>query len=110
MPDFVPNFFIYLLIMAGVTYLVRMLPLVLVRKMIENKFIRSFLYYVPYSVLSVMTVPAIFFSTGHIASAIVGAAVAVILAYKKKSLIVVAAFAALSVLATEGCMMLSGLI
>ena len=57
MPEFVPNFFLYLLIMAGVTYLVRMLPLVLCRRKIENKFIRSFLYYIPYAVLSVMTVP-----------------------------------------------------
>ena len=52
------NFFIYLLVMAGVTYLVRMLPMVLVKKKITNTFIRSFLYYVPYAVLSVMTVPA----------------------------------------------------
>ena len=104
--SFVPNFFIYLLVMAGVTYLVRMLPLVLVRKKITNRFIRSFLYYVPYSVLSVMTVPAIFFSTGSIASALVGAVVAVALAYFKKSLIVVAASASLSVLLTELLLML----
>ena len=108
--DFVPNFLLYLLVMAGVTYLVRMLPLVLVRKKIENRFIRSFLYYVPYSVLSVMTFPAIFFSTGHILSATLGTLVAIALAYKNKSLIVVAAFAALTVLATEGCMMLAGLV
>ena len=98
---FVPNFFIYLLVMAGVTYLVRMLPLVLVRKKITNRYIRSFLYYIPYSVLSVMTVPAIFFSTGSIVSAVVGCAVAVLLAYLKKSLIVVAASASGAVLVTE---------
>ena len=63
MPEFVENFFVYLLVSAGVTYLIRMLPLVLVRKKITNRFVRSFLYYVPYSVLSVMTVPAIFLST-----------------------------------------------
>ncbi len=101
MLNFVPNFFIYLIIMAGVTYLIRMLPLVLVRKKIENRFISSFLYYVPYSVLSVMTVPAIFYSTGHVISAAVGTAVAVILAYNKKSLIVVAASASLAVLLVE---------
>ena len=99
--DFVPNFFIYLFVMSGVTYLVRMIPLVLVRKKIKNKFIKSFLYYIPYSVLSVMTVPAIFFSTGNIISALLGTLVAVILAYKKKSLIVVAAAAALTVLLSE---------
>ena len=98
---FVPNFFLYLLIMAGVTYLVRMLPLVLVRKKITNRFVRSFLYYVPYSVLTVMTVPAIFFSTGSIASAIVGFATALLLSYKKQSLIVTASLAALAVLAVE---------
>ena len=103
--EFVPNFLRYLVVMAGVTYLVRMLPLVLVRKKIENRFIRSFLYYVPYSVLSVMTFPAVFFSTGSIVSAVVGTAVAVVLAYRKKSLIVVAAFAALAVLICELVMM-----
>lgn len=101
MPEFVKNFFVYLLISAGVTYLIRMLPLVLVRKKITNRFVRSFLYYVPYSVLSVMTVPAIFFSTGSVISAVVGCIIAVILAYKNKSLIVVAACAASSVLITE---------
>ena len=100
-----PNFFLYLLTCAGVTYLIRMLPLVLVRKKIENRFIRSFLYYVPYSVLSVMTFPAVFFSTGSIVSAVVGTAVAVVLAYRKKSLIIVAAFAALAVLICELVMM-----
>lgn len=54
------QFFSGLAVMAGVTYLVRMLPLVLVKKKIENRFINSFLYYVPYAVLAVMTVPAIF--------------------------------------------------
>lgn len=106
MIEFVPNFFLYLLISAGVTYLIRMLPLVLVRKKISNRFVRSFLYYVPYSVLSVMTVPAIFFSTGNIISAAVGCAVAVILAYMKKSLIVVAASSSLAVLLTELVIML----
>lgn len=101
MPDFVPNFFPYLLVCAGVTYLVRMLPLVLVRHKIENRFIRSFLYYVPYSVLTVMTVPAIFYSTGHWLSAAIGTAVAVIFAFNKRSLIVVAALSSLSVLAAE---------
>ena len=71
--DFVADFFIYLAIMAGVTYLVRMLPFVLVRGRIKSRFFRSFLYYVPYSVLTVMTIPAIFFSTGSILSAAVGA-------------------------------------
>ena len=103
--DFVPNFLLYLIVMAGVTYLLRMLPPVLVRKKIENRFIRSFLYYVPYSVLSVMTFPAVLFSTGSIISAVLGTAVAVVLAYRKKSLIIVAAAAALAVFICELVMM-----
>ena len=101
MPDFVPNFFLYLLIAAGVTYLIRMIPLVLIKRKIKNRFVRSFLYYVPYAVLSVMTFPGIFFSTGHIISAAAGTVVALGLSYKKKSLIIVASVAALAVLVVE---------
>ena len=91
----------YLAIMAGVTYLIRMLPLVFIRRKIKNRFVRSFLHYIPYSVLTVMTFPAIFYSTGYLASAIVGTAVAVLLAFCKRSLITVAASAALAVLVSE---------
>ena len=101
MPEFVPNFLIYLLVMAGVTYLVRMLPLVLVRKKIENRFIRSFLYYVPYSVLSVMTFPAILTATGSIISASLALIVAVILSLRGNKLPVVAAAACSAVLISE---------
>ena len=96
-----PMFFVYLLVMAGVTYLVRMLPLVLVKKKIENEYLLSFLYYMPYAVLAVMTVPAIFTATGSILSATVGFAVALLLAYFGKSLVVVAGAASLAVLVTE---------
>ena len=95
------QFLIYLLVMAGVTYLVRMLPLVFFRKKIESRFIKSFLYYVPYTVLSVMTFPAIFYSTGSVISATVGAAVAVLLAYVGRGLLTVAAGSAVSVLIVE---------
>ena len=54
------NFAIYLFVMAAVTYFVRMLPMVLIKKKIQNKYMLSFLYYIPYAVLSVMTIPAIF--------------------------------------------------
>lgn len=94
-------FFAGLLVTAGVTYLVRMLPLVLVKKKIENRFIKSFLYYVPYAVLGVMTIPAIFYSTSCLASAVVGFAVAVILAYFEKGLLTVAASSCVAVLITE---------
>ena len=83
------------------TYLIRLLPLLFIRKRIENRFIRSFLHYVPYSVLTVMAFPAIFHSTTYTASAIAGFAVAVLLAVRKKSLIIVAAGASVAVLAVE---------
>ena len=85
------------LIMAGVTYLIRMLPIVIFRKEITNPFIKSFLYYVPYAVLSAMTFPAIFTSTGSIPSAVAGCGTAVVLAYFKKGLLTVAVGAAAAV-------------
>ena len=96
-----PLFFVYLLVMAGVTYLVRMLPLVLIKRKITNRFLLSFLYYMPYAVLAVMTVPAMFYATGFMLSAVAGFAVAVLLAYFRRSLVVVAAASSLAVLATE---------
>ena len=106
MLDFVPGFFVYLFVMAAVTYLVRMIPLALIKRKITNRFVRSFLYYVPYTVLSAMVFPAIFFSTGNIISASIGAATAVVLSYFKRSLLTVSAAATLSVLATELVLML----
>ncbi|MBQ8208552.1 MAG: AzlD domain-containing protein [Clostridia bacterium] len=100
MVDFA-KFLSYLLVMAGVTYLVRMLPLVLVRKKFENRFIRSFLYYIPYAVLGVMTVPAVFYSTGSMLSAAVGFIAALTMAYFEKSLITVASTACGAVLIVE---------
>ncbi len=82
--------FLYVLVMAGVTYLIRMLPLTLFRKKIRSRFFRSFLYYVPYAVLSAMTIPAIFYATGSTVTSLVGTAVAVALAYMNMPLIVVA--------------------
>lgn len=92
------GFLIYLLVMAGVTYLIRMLPLALVKEKIKNRFLLSFLYYMPYAVLAVMTVPAIFYATGSPISAILGFLVAVVLSYFRKSLLTVAACSCLSVL------------
>lgn len=100
-----PMFFVYLLVMAGTTYLIRMLPLVLVKRKIENRFVLSFLYYMPYAVLAVMTVPAIFYATGSFLSAAVGFAVALVLAYFGKSLVMVAGAASLAVLVAELIMM-----
>lgn len=81
-------------IMALMTYVIRVTPMVVFRKKIENNRIRSFLYYIPYTVLAAMTFPAIFSSTTSQAGAIVGCIVAVVLAYLKKGLLVVALGAA----------------
>lgn len=81
---------IYIAVMAGVTYLIRMLPIMVFRKKIRSEFVQSFLYYVPYAVLGAMTVPAIFYSTGSMLSACLGLAAALIFAFCGKSLIVVA--------------------
>lgn len=77
-------------VMALTTYLIRVLPMVLFRKKITNIRIKSFLYYVPYTVLAAMTFPAIFSSTGTSISAIVGCITALILAYFKRGLLIVA--------------------
>ena len=92
---------LYITVMAGVTYLVRMLPFTLFRKQIQSKFIKSMLFYLPYAVLSAMTIPAIFYSTGNLTSAIVGTVVAILVAFLNKPLIVVALAASLSALITE---------
>lgn len=85
---------IYIAVMALVTYIIRMLPLTLFRRKIKSQFFKSLLYYIPYAVLSAMTIPAIFYSTGSIATAACGTVAAVILAYFDLPLIVVALSAA----------------
>ena len=86
---------IYIVVMAGITYLIRVLPFAFFRKKITSKFLRSFLYYIPYAVLSAMTIPAIFYSTGNMVTSIVGTVVALVLAYFNLPLIVVALAASL---------------
>ena len=81
---------VYILLMAAVTYLIRMLPFTLFRREITSPFFKSFLYYVPYAVLAAMTIPAIFYSTGSVMTAAVGALVAFVLAWFNQPLIVVA--------------------
>lgn len=91
----------YIAVMAGVTYLVRLLPLVCFRKKITNVFVKSFLYYVPYAVLGAMTVPAIFASTSYTLSAVAGLIAAVFFAYREKSLLYVAVMASAVVFVAE---------
>lgn len=91
----------YIFVMAGVTYLIRMLPLTLIQKKITNVYFRSFLYYIPYASLTAMTFPAILYATQSPVSGIAGLMIAVVLALKKKSLIVVAGFACAGVFCVE---------
>lgn len=91
------NIYIYILVMAVVTYLIRMLPLTLIRGKIKSRFIRSFLYYVPYACLMAMTFPAVFFSASSMIAAIAGVGVAIILALKGKGLMTVALAASITV-------------
>ncbi len=81
--------------MAITTYVIRMLPMAIFRKKIENRWIKSFLYYVPYAVLSAMTFPAVFTSTGSEMGASIGCVMAIMLAYFNKGLLTVAIGAAL---------------
>jgi len=94
---------VYIIVMAVVTYLIRMIPFTFFRKKIRSRFFRSFLYYIPYAVLSAMTIPAIFYTTHNIYTAIAGTAVAIILALFEMPLIVVA-------LAASGSAFLLGLL
>jgi branched-subunit amino acid transport protein len=82
--------YLYILVMALTTYLVRSLPLLFMRKPIDSRFLRSFLHYVPVACLTAMTFPAILYTTENMISGAVGLAIAVILALRNKSLIVVA--------------------
>ena len=81
---------IYIAIMAGVTYLIRMLPIMVFRRKIKSQVVQSFLYYVPYAVLGAMTIPAVFYSTGSMAASAAGFAAAFAAAFFGHSLITVA--------------------
>ncbi len=96
-----PKIYIYILVMAVVTYLIRMLPLTLIRKEIKNNFFKSFLYYVPFVTLAVMTFPAILSSTDNIYSAVAGFVTALLMAFWGKSLITVALSACAAVFIFE---------
>lgn len=95
------NVWIYILIMALVTYLIRALPLTLIRKEIKNKTIRSFLYYVPYVTLAVMTFPAIVDATNSVISGTAALITGAVLAWKGKSLLQVSVVACVAVFVLE---------
>lgn len=94
----------YLLVMAGVTYALRVIPLLLMRRPLRSRWINSFLFYVPWAVLTAMTIPAIFYATSHIFTACVGLIVGVLLALFNRSLATVALGAAVAVYLAEICL------
>lgn len=95
------NTYIYIAIMAAVTYLIRALPLTLIRKKIENKTLRSFLFYVPYVTLAVMTFPAILHATNSIYSGLAALITGIALAYFGVSLFGVAVVSCMAVFIIE---------
>ena len=104
------NIYIYIAAMALTTYLVRMLPLTVFRKPIRSRYFRSFLHYVPYACLTAMTFPAILSSTASILSGAAALMVAILLAYRGKSLIVVAVSSSAAVLIVECVLKLTGVL
>lgn len=100
------DFWIYLVILAGSTYLIRALPFAAIQKKIRNRFIQSFLYYIPYAVLAAMTLPAALYATGNIVSGAAGLLTGGIFAYKGKGLTTVAIISCITALAVEGILLL----
>ena len=100
------DFWIYLVILAGSTYLIRAIPFAAIRKKINNRFIKSFLYYIPYAVLSAMTLPAAFYATGNVISGAVGLIVGGIFAYMGKGLTLVAVLSCAAAFLSECLLML----
>ena len=95
------NVWVYLAVMAGTIYAIRALPLVLLRRRIQNRFIRSFLYYVPYVTLAVMTFPAILSATGSIWSAWAALVAGILLAWCGANLLTVSVSACAVVFVLE---------
>ena len=104
------NIYVYIFAMALTTYLIRVLPLTIFRKPIRSRFLRSFLHYVPYACLTAMTFPAILSSTASILSGAAALIVAIILAYRGKSLIVVAVSSSAAVLIAEWILKFAGVL
>lgn len=95
------SIYMYIATMAITTYLVRVVPLTVFRKPIKSRFLKSFLHYVPYACLTAMTFPSILTSTATIISGAAALIVAVILAYRGKSLLTVSVAASVAVMVTE---------
>lgn len=100
------SFFIYLAILSGSTYLIRVIPFVAIKKKINNTFIQSFLYYIPYAVLAAMTIPAIINATSYVVSALAGLLLAILFALKNKGLTTVAVASCIAVYIIESIIIL----
>ncbi len=101
------EFWIYLAILAGSTYLIRAIPFAAVRKKISNPFVRSFLHYIPYTVLAAMTFPSALYATGNPLAAATGLAVGLIFAIMEKGLTLVAIVSCITVFAADLLMTLN---
>ena len=95
------NIYVYIFTMALTTYLIRVLPMTIFRKPIKSRFIKSFLHYVPYCCLTAMTFPAILYDTAYLLSGAAALIVAVVLAYRGKSLLTVSVASCAAVFLTE---------
>ena len=95
------SIYLYVLVMAVTTYLIRVIPLTLMRKPIRSRLLKSFLYYVPYACLSAMTFPAILFDTAYIASGVAALIIGIWLAFRGKSLLTVSLACCGAVFVTE---------
>ena len=89
---------LYVLVMALVTYIIRMLPLTFFKKKIKSRYLKSVLFYIPYAVLSALTFPYILYSTENFYTALIGSVVALSVAFFNRSLLLVAICACISVL------------
>ena len=103
------SIYMYIAAMALTTYLIRLLPMTIFRKPIRSRFLKSFLHFVPYACLSAMTFPGILTSTGSVISGAAALVIAVILAYRGKSLITVALSSSCAVLITQWLLALAGI-
>lgn len=95
------SIFLYIAVMAGVTYLMRMLPFTLFRRKITSRFLQDLLYYIPYAVLSAMAIPASFYATDHPLSAAVGVMIAIVFSFFGRSLLTVSVAGVVGTYLTE---------
>lgn len=95
------SIYIYILVMAVTTYLIRLIPLTVYRKPIKSRFVKSFLHYVPYACLTAMTFPAILYDTTYILSGVAALVIAVWLAFRGKSLLTVSLASCAAVFVAE---------